>query len=46
MMPTAMLPPIIQPIPPNILRSTTPGRAWISSLMRPASRSSYAIVPP
>ena len=23
--PTAMLPPIVQPMPPNILRSTTPG---------------------
>ena len=43
MTPTAMLPPIIQPRPPNILRSTTPGRASISSLTRAASSSSYAI---
>src|SRR4051794_36891605 len=41
--PTAMLPPSIQPMPPNILRSTTPGRACSRSEMRAASCSSYAI---
>ena len=38
--PTAMLPPTIQPTPPNIFRSTTSGRAAISSLTRAASCSS------
>ena len=41
--PTAMLPPTIHPTPPNIFRSTTSGRAAISSLTRAAKRSSYAI---
>ena len=41
--PTAMLPPTIHPTPPNIFRSTTSGRAAISSLTRAARRSSYAI---
>ena len=38
--PTAMLPPTIHPTPPNIFRSTTSGRAAISSLTRAASCSS------